>query len=114
MLLKIENLQAFPTTPWIEKLIAGKYKVRKVRFAHFKRASEVTHFLKLTVPQFKTYCIESKTVHGVEINNTIYVHPDGVAQIIADKLIDALKKDTLKTRRTLKSLKLKLKNQTEE
>lgn len=88
----------------IETYISDRHRLPLVPIKKFLSLKELAIIVGAIDP--KEYLIHSNTIHGIEFNSTIYVHPTNVYKLAARKFRTLIKKDDAKLRNQLNYLKI--------
>lgn len=96
MLLKIKSHPTLPMNRLIEDWFPQKYHAKKRAFSKFIPLHLASHYLGK--PDFEIYqeLMRSNYLHGVMLNEKIYLHPDEVLHRLTKDALALVKKE-LKT-----------------
>lgn len=94
-LLKIRTPAPELSRRWSEEELPKRYGLEKVPFGQYVPGPRAAELLKKSLGSLKSFLINSPQVHGVEIGDTLYVHPHTILKrLIARKrkeIRDAIK-----------------------
>ena len=75
-LLKVKVSQDFHSNRFLEKVFYRQFPAtRKIPFSKFLSVSRTARLLFMPVASLPEYITQSKVVHAIQVNDTIYVHP---------------------------------------
>lgn len=101
-LLKAHLSKHIDVSELIPCAMVRRYEQRKIPLKKFLDGAKVSKMMGITLPELKRYVIHSKTVFGAELKDgTLFIHPDGVFKIIAEKFKRMIKRELRSRQRRL-------------
>lgn len=97
MVLKAKLQKGISWNSWIEKLAHSRFKANKFyTLSKYLSPERASNLLAVPIDSLLNYLSASAYVHGVLINTTLYVHPEGVFKLVGIKYRQVIKKVLVK------------------